>query len=160
MAKSSPGSDGGSETGPLDGRTVLAGGRFDVINLGQDGITSADALEKLPALLEANPQAVVVELGGHDFLKGYSRASTLANLRRIVDTSRDIQAEVILMEVPRGFITDPYGAPERELARLEDLELIADLTFWQCVPLPIAAVWPWPTHRRGGPICGRRGFPT
>ena len=97
-----------------------------VINLGQDGITSADALEKMPALVAANPQAVVVELGGHDFLKGYSRASTLANLRRIVDTCRGIGAEVVLMEVPRGFITDPYDAPERELARLEDLELIAD----------------------------------
>ncbi|NQT16385.1 MAG: hypothetical protein HQ582_26745 [Planctomycetes bacterium] len=97
-----------------------------VVNLGQDGITSADALEKLPALVEANPQVVVVELGGHDFLKGFDRATTRANLERIVDACRNIGAEVILMEIPRGFITDPYAGLEREMARRHDLELISD----------------------------------
>ena len=67
-----------------------------VVSLGQDGITSADALDKLPAVVEANPQAVVVELGGHDFLKGHGRAGTQANLERIIKECRTIGADVIL----------------------------------------------------------------
>jgi lysophospholipase L1-like esterase len=97
-----------------------------VINLGQEGITSADALKRLPAVLAANPQAVVVELGGHDFLKGHPKASVRANLEQIIKTCRQIGAEVVLMEIPRGFISDAYGGLERELARHYDLELVPD----------------------------------
>jgi lysophospholipase L1-like esterase len=97
-----------------------------VVNLGQDGITSADVLQKLPALAAAKPQGVVVELGGHDFLKGCSRASTKANLTRIIEAFRKQRAEVVLMEIPRGLISDPYAGLERELAREYDLELVSD----------------------------------
>jgi lysophospholipase L1-like esterase len=97
-----------------------------VVNLGQDGITSADALKKLPTLIEANPQLVVVELGGHDYLKGFDRAATRANLEEIIGTCRRAGAEVILLEIPRGFITDPYAGLERDLARRWRLELISD----------------------------------
>ncbi|MFH1265630.1 MAG: GDSL-type esterase/lipase family protein, partial [Planctomycetota bacterium] len=104
-----------------------------VVNLGQDGITSAQALKKLPALVVANPQAVVVEIGGHDFLKGDGRAVTKANVERIIGACRGIGAEVILMEVPRGFITDPYAGLERELARRHDLELVSDTSIRKLV---------------------------
>ncbi|HUT87988.1 MAG TPA: GDSL-type esterase/lipase family protein [Thermoguttaceae bacterium] len=97
-----------------------------VVNLGQDGITSAEAIEKLPALVKADPQVVVVELGGHDFLKGHGRAATKANLERMIRACRRIGAEVVLMEIPRGLITDPYAGLERELARRHDLELVSD----------------------------------
>jgi acyl-CoA thioesterase-1 len=97
-----------------------------VVNLGQDGITSADALEKLPAVLAANPQVVVVEIGGHDFLKGHGRAATGANLERMIEACRAAGAEVVLMEIPRGLITDPFWGLERGLARRYDLELVSD----------------------------------
>ena len=85
-----------------------------------------EAIGSLPSLIKANPQVVVIELGGHDFLKGYSRAATKENLEKIVDTCRSIGAEVIVMEIPRGFITDPFAALEREMARQKSLELIPD----------------------------------
>ena len=69
---------------------------------------------------------VVIELGGHDFLRGYSRASTKANLQAIIDACRKIDAEVVLMEIPRAFISDPFWGLEREIAREEDVELIPD----------------------------------
>ena len=119
-----------------------------VVNLGQDGITSADALEKLPALMEAYPQAVVVEIGGHDFLKGYSRATTRANLEQIIDACHAIGAEVILMEIPRGFITDPYAGLERELARRHDLELVSDT--------PIRKLVLWGPYAPPGMWLGKR----
>jgi lysophospholipase L1-like esterase len=106
-----------------------------VVNLGQPGITSADALQLLPALEKADPQVVVVELGGHDYLKGYGRASTKANLTRIIEASQRMGAVVVLVEIPRGVISDPYAGLERELARQHDLELISDtpirwLVYW------------------------------
>jgi lysophospholipase L1-like esterase len=97
-----------------------------VVDLSCSGITTGQAIGTLPSLVEANPQVVVIELGGHDFLNGHSRAATRENLEKIIDTCRSIGAEVIVMEIPRGFITDPFGALEREMARQERLELIPD----------------------------------
>jgi lysophospholipase L1-like esterase len=112
-----------------------------VVDLSCNGITTTQALGSLPALIKANPQVVVIELGGHDFLKGYSRAATRENLEKIIDACRAIGAEVILMEIPRGFITDPFGGLERELARQKRLELIPDtairrLVLWSPVAPP------------------------
>jgi lysophospholipase L1-like esterase len=97
-----------------------------VVNLGQDGATSADALARLPAVVEARPQVVVVELGGHDYLKGHGRAPTRANLERIIETCRATGAEVVLVEMPRGLISDPFWGLERQLARRHDVELVSD----------------------------------
>ncbi|HQU42838.1 MAG TPA: GDSL-type esterase/lipase family protein, partial [Pirellulales bacterium] len=103
-----------------------------VLNLGQPGVTSAEALKKLPDLVAAKPQAVVIELGGHDFLKDptllktASRAATKRNLETLIAATRKAHAEVVLIEVPRGFIIDPYAGLERQIAREHDLELISD----------------------------------
>ena len=80
----------------------------------------------LPEITRLNPQVVVIELGGHDFLKGYSRAATKTQLTTIIDSVRRIGAEVVLVEVPRAFISDPYWGLEREIARQEDVELVPD----------------------------------
>jgi lysophospholipase L1-like esterase len=103
-----------------------------VVNLGQPGVTSAEALARLPELSALEPQAVVIELGGHDYLKDASwlptdsRAEVKRNLERFITAARKQGAEVFLMEIPRGFIVDPYAGLERELAREHDLELISD----------------------------------
>ena len=115
-----------------------------VVDMGCNGITTGDAIRRLPSLVEANPQVVVIELGGHDFLKGYSRAATRENLEKIVDACRSIGAEVIVMEIPRGFITDPFRALEREMAREDRLGLIPDtairrLVLWS--PWGLPGIW-------------------
>jgi lysophospholipase L1-like esterase len=97
-----------------------------VMNLGREGITSAEALKALPALLKANPQVVVIELGGHDFLKACPRSSTKTNLEALIRACRNIGAEVILVEIPRGFVTDPFAGLEREIARSHDVEILSD----------------------------------
>lgn len=103
-----------------------------VVNLGQPGVTSAEALARLPELSKLRPQAVVIELGGHDYLKDASwlhadsRAEVKRNLERLITAARKLGAEVILVEIPRGFIVDPFAGLERELAREYDLELISD----------------------------------
>jgi lysophospholipase L1-like esterase len=126
-----------------------------VVDLSQAGITSTEALRRLPELSGANPQAVVIELGGHDFLRGRSRAEARANLQRFVEATLAAGATPILMEIPRGFIVDPYAGVERDLAREYDLELISDT--------PIRELVLWSPHAppglwTGGPYLSQDGL--
>jgi len=97
-----------------------------VVNIGRPGISARDMLNHLPAIRDARPQVVVIELGGNDFLRGYTKESTRESLRKLIVACRELDAEVVLVEIPRGFIIDPYSGLERELARNFDLELIPD----------------------------------
>lgn len=132
-----------------------------VINLGQPGITSASALKKLPDLRAARPGAVVIQLGGHDFLKDASlfkiasRAALKRNIETIIAAAHSLGAEVLLIEIPRGFIIDPYAGLERELARRHDLELIPDTTIRRFVlSSPVAPPGMW----LGGPYLSDDGL--
>ncbi|MEZ6097034.1 MAG: GDSL-type esterase/lipase family protein [Pirellulaceae bacterium] len=97
-----------------------------VADFGRDGITSADGLKMLPEILAANPQAVVIELGGHDYNQGLGRRQAFENLAKIITTLQSNNIEPILVEIPRGFVTDPFDGIERELAAKHDLQLIPD----------------------------------
>jgi len=98
----------------------------EVINYGRPGISTVDAMKLLPEVLNVKPQVVVLELGGHDYLKGHSRAATKANLETIISSVHSAGAAVVLVEIPRGFITDGLAGLERELAWQYDLELVSD----------------------------------
>lgn len=100
--------------------------RVPVINQGASGISTGPAIGILQRALALNPQAVIIELGGHDFLKWHSRSSTKANLVKMIELCRANDCEPILMEIPRGFMIDPYASLERELAYRYDLQLIDD----------------------------------
>jgi lysophospholipase L1-like esterase len=97
-----------------------------VVNLGQPGITTQQALALLPRLEDADPQVVVLELGGNDFVQGRSRAAVKENLESLIQACLEKGAEVVLVEIPRGYISDPYWGLERELARDYALELVPD----------------------------------
>lgn len=76
-----------------------------VINAGISGNTSAQALERLPALLdEHQPQLVLVSLGGNDMLRKLSQAQTVANLGRMLDLARASGAKVVLLATPKPSI--------------------------------------------------------
>jgi acyl-CoA thioesterase-1 len=107
--------------------------RVPVIDRAQGGITTVDGVKQLPEVLALKPQALVIELGGHDSLRGRSRADTKANLEKILQAGRAAGAEIFLFEIPRAFVMDPYGGLERELARQYDLELIHDGAIRQLV---------------------------
>ena len=98
--------------------------RLPVVNMGQSGISTEGGLNRLPRIKEHNPQVVVIELGGHDFLQGRSRAATKEKLQQMIAACREMGAEVVLVEIPRGFMTDPFAGLDRELAAEHDLELV------------------------------------
>jgi lysophospholipase L1-like esterase len=106
---------------------ILAGRvRAPIVDLAFPGITLAEGRERLMGHLRDHPQAVVIELGGHDYLKGRSRDETKAALEAMILEVRAAGAEPILFEIPRGVVVDGYGGLERELARAHDIELIGD----------------------------------
>jgi len=82
---------------------VLAGlSGWSVVNAGVPGDTSAQALQRLPALLqEHQPALVLVSIGGNDLLRRLPEADTRANLRRICELARDAGAQVLLLAVPQ-----------------------------------------------------------
>ena len=115
-----------------------------VVSLAREGATTDEALKQLPALVAAEPQAVIIEIGGNDYVKGRSRLATRKNLQKIIDVCRAIDATVVLVEIPRGFISDPYGGLERELARQNDLQLLSDTPIRQLVlwsPYAPPGIW-------------------
>jgi acyl-CoA thioesterase I len=84
---------------------------WNVINGGVPGDTSAQVLERLPALLaEHKPALVIISAGGNDFLRRLPEAETLANLRRMVISSREAGAQVLLVAVPRPTLAATVGA--------------------------------------------------
>jgi lysophospholipase L1-like esterase len=60
-----------------------------VVNLGFSGISTSQGLGQLPRVLDHDPQVVVIELGGHDFLKGKSRTATKKNLEKMIEACRE-----------------------------------------------------------------------
>jgi acyl-CoA hydrolase len=73
-----------------------------VNNAGVPGDTSAQALARLPELLqEHTPALVLVSIGGNDFLRRLPEAQTRANVRRICELVVAAGAQVLLIAVPR-----------------------------------------------------------
>ena len=99
-----------------------------VIDMGQDGIATKDGILRSYEIKQIRPQVVILELGGHDFNWGEQRANTWKNLEYLIDKFKEDDIDVILVEVPRGFVSDGYDGIERELARKYDLELVSDWT--------------------------------
>lgn len=74
---------------------------WKVVNGGVSGDTSAQALARLPGLLQRhNPALVIVSIGGNDFLRRQSSATTRTNVERICTDARASGAQVLLVAVP------------------------------------------------------------
>lgn len=118
--------------------------RAPIVNEGVSGMTTSPAVAILERAMKGNPQVVIIELGGHDFLKWHSRSSTKANLVRMIEICRAHDAQVILMEIPRGFMVDPYASLERQIAYEYDLQLVDDRWLRHVVLMsPIAPPGRW-----------------
>lgn len=75
---------------------------WQVVNAGVPGDTSAQALARLPALLDAHaPALVLVSIGGNDFLRRLPDAETRANVDAACRSVLAAGAQAVLISVPR-----------------------------------------------------------
>jgi acyl-CoA hydrolase len=94
-----------------------------VINAGVSGNTSADALQRLPALLdEHNPKLVLVTLGGNDMLRRQPQGQTVANLGKILALVKARGARAVLLATPKPSVA---GAVFNNLSAAEFYRLVA-----------------------------------
>lgn len=73
---------------------------WQLINASISGETTAGGLARLPALLQQhNPDAVLIELGGNDGLRGFAIATAKANLNEIITLVKQHNAMPVLMQI-------------------------------------------------------------
>jgi acyl-CoA thioesterase I len=74
---------------------------WKIINEGISGNTTAQGLERLPALLEkTQPKLLIVQLGGNDFLQQLPQTETIANLKAILALAKEKGVTSILVAIP------------------------------------------------------------
>jgi len=107
----------------------MRGHAVRVINGGISGSVTADADKRLKWYLRAQPQIVVLELGGNDFLKGTPPEVIKKNLSRAIDLAQSHQIKILLcgMDVFTN-LGDEYRASIKkmyeELAREKKVPLM------------------------------------
>ena len=72
----------------LQQKIDAAGWRFQVVDAGVSGDTSAGGLRRVDWLLKRRVDVLIVELGGNDGLRGIPVGSTLTNLSSIIEHTR------------------------------------------------------------------------
>ena len=82
-----------------------------VVRAGVPGEVSAQALARLPAVLEEHrPQVLILCIGGNDFLRNLGKAQVEANVRRMIALARERGAGVVLIGTPeKGLLVTPPG---------------------------------------------------
>ena len=91
-------------TAVLEERLKASGLDVKLINAGVSGDTSAGGLARLDWALADHPQAVIIELGSNDALRGQSPAQTEKNLAAILTRFHNAHVAVLLtgMKAPRN----------------------------------------------------------
>ena len=89
----------------LEAALQAAGLPIDVINAGVSGDTSAGGLARLDWALADAPDAVMIELGANDALRGIDPAATRDNLEQIIEAlqARDLPVLLTGMMAPRNY---------------------------------------------------------
>jgi len=104
----------------------------DVLDMSVSGDTTAGGLARLEWLLEAQPDMVIVELGGNDALRGLDPERTRANLDAILSRLKEADITVLLagMRAPRNLGRDYYNKFDRIYPELADKHDVALYPFF------------------------------
>jgi acyl-CoA thioesterase-1 len=72
------------------------GYHYKVSNQGTSGATTKDAVASLPSVLRLHPEAVIVEFGGNDGLRGLPLEQTRRNLDQVLTTLEGAHIKILL----------------------------------------------------------------
>lgn len=82
---------------------------WDIINGGISGDTSAQALSRLPALLQRQPKLVIIGIGGNDFLRKLPEAETRNNIAETIESVQKENIPAVLVGVPHLSVGALFG---------------------------------------------------
>jgi len=105
----------------------------EVINAGVPGETSSRGLKRLPSLLQKyHPKLVILCHGGNDIIRQQSKKTLKENLLKMIQMSKKIGAQVLLVGVPDfhrlGFTTDTlYEAVAKQENVLYEGEILSKI---------------------------------
>ena len=113
----------------LQARVDAAGLRYEVVNAGVSGDTSAGGLSRLDWALDGDVRILIVALGGNDALRGLPVEELKRNLSNIIERASARKITVILagMEAPPNFGRDYTASFHRaypDLAREHGIALV------------------------------------
>jgi acyl-CoA thioesterase-1 len=113
----------------IQARLDAGGYRYEVVNAGVSGDTSAGGLSRLDWSLEGDVDVLVIELGGNDGLRGLPPAAMKQNLDLIIRRARARGIDVLLtgMEAPPNFgaaYTAEFRQVFRDLARQHGIAFV------------------------------------
>lgn len=80
----------------LQARLDADGYRYEVVNAGVSGDTSAGGLRRLDWSLDGNVRILILELGANDLLRGQPVAEMKKNLTEMIDRARARNVKVVL----------------------------------------------------------------
>ena len=89
----------------IQAHLTAEGYKYDVVNAGVSGDTSAGGLRRLDWSLDGDVELLVIELGANDGLRGLPAADMKRNLAQIIATARQRNIRVLLtgMEAPPNY---------------------------------------------------------
>jgi len=90
----------------LEQRLASDGIPVEIINASISGETTEGGSRRLPALLDQyTPDAVIIELGGNDGLRGYPVNRMRSNLISMIEAAQEADARVLIlpMEIPPNY---------------------------------------------------------
>ncbi|MDR2450773.1 MAG: GDSL-type esterase/lipase family protein [Candidatus Accumulibacter sp.] len=88
-----PGEDWPTLLGELTG--------WRIVNAGVPGDTAQAATSRIgPLLEEYQPELVIIEIGGNDFLRRRSESAVKQDLKALIEAARSADAQVVLVGVP------------------------------------------------------------
>ena len=109
--------------------TVLAElSKWNVVNAGVNGDTSADVLTRVNEIIEQNPDLVLLGVGGNDVLQRIAPDTTRANIVATIDTLQSNNIDVVL-------IAEPYFSTSALFGKASDNPLYEDIAEAEGIPL-------------------------